>query len=56
MLKLIPVTVIGNLSGQRFYRGTSERVFFVCCQVLLLIGFAVSVALIVGRSRLLELP
>ena len=54
-LLLIPVTVIGNLSGQRFYRGASERLFFLCYQVLLLIGFAVSVALIVGRSRILAL-
>ncbi|TCD55184.1 hypothetical protein CWE16_11040 [Synechococcus sp. BS55D] len=54
-LLLIPVTVIGNLSGQRFYRGASERLFFLCYQVLLLIGFAVSVALIAGRSRILGL-
>ena len=52
-LVLIPVTLLGSLVGQRFYRRASERLFFAFYIGLLVIGFAVSVLLIVGRDRVL---
>lgn len=54
-LVLIPVTLIGSLAGQRFYQAASERLFFGAYIALLVIGFAVSVMLIIGRDRVMGL-
>jgi hypothetical protein len=53
-LVLIPVTLLGSLIGQRFYRAASEGMFFAFYIGLLVIGFAVSVLLIIGRDRVLS--
>jgi hypothetical protein len=52
-LLLIPVTLVGSLLGKLFYRAASERLFFAFYIGLLVIGFAVSLLLIVGRVRVL---
>ncbi|MBK5969930.1 MULTISPECIES: TSUP family transporter [Thiorhodovibrio] len=52
-LLLFPLVLLGNWSGQLFYKRASEKVFFALFTVLLVIGFCTSVALIVGRSRVL---
>lgn len=52
-LLLLPVTLVGSLIGQRFYGSASERVFFALYIGLLVIGFAVSVLLIIGRAQVL---
>lgn len=52
-LVLIPVTLIGSLVGQRFYKAATERVFFGFYIALLLIGFAISALLMIGRDRVL---
>lgn len=50
---LIPLTLVGSWLGQRFYRAASERLFFALYILLLVIGFAVSLLLIIGRARVL---
>jgi hypothetical protein len=52
-LLLFPLVLLGNWSGQLFYKRASEKVFFALFTVLLVIGFCTSAALIVGRSRVL---
>ncbi|MBK1643864.1 hypothetical protein CKO25_04140 [Thiocapsa imhoffii] len=53
-LALIPVTLLGSLIGRRFYRTASERIFFALYLGLLLIGFVVSLLLIIGRDQVLS--
>ena len=54
-LVLIPVTMIGSLVGERFYQAASKRLFFGFYIALLVVGFVVSVLLIIGRARVLSL-
>jgi hypothetical protein len=54
-LVLIPVTMIGSLVGERFYQAASKRLFFGFYIALLVVGFVVSVLLIIGRGRVLSL-
>jgi hypothetical protein len=54
-LVLVPVTMIGNLVGERFYKVATRRLFFGFYIALLLTGFVVSVLLIIGRDRVLSL-
>lgn len=53
-IALLPVTLAGSLAGKRFYGAASERVFFMAYIGLLLIGFAVSLLLIIGRDQVLS--
>lgn len=53
-LVLIPVTLIGSIVGQRFYRAAPEGLFFAFYIGLLVIGFAVSGLLIIGRDRVMS--
>jgi len=54
-LLLIPVTLVGNLAGEKFYKVATKRLFFGSYIALLLIGFVVSVVLIIGRTRVLSM-
>jgi hypothetical protein len=54
-LVLVPVTIVGNLFGEQFYNVATPRLFFGFYIVLLLIGFVVSMLLIIGRTRVLSL-
>lgn len=48
---LLPLTFLGSWAGHIFYEKTSEKTYFICYSALLVIGFAVSVVLIIGRDR-----
>ena len=52
---LLPLTFVGSWLGQIFYNKASEKAYFVCYSLLLLIGFVVSVLLLAGRERVLAL-
>lgn len=52
---LIPVTLAGSLSGKRFFQQASETQFFRLYVLLLLLGFAVSLSLLIGRRHILHL-
>lgn len=48
-LILIPVTLAGSLAGKRFFLKASETQFFGLYVLLLVMGFAVSLGLLIGR-------
>jgi len=54
-LVLIPMTLIGSLVGEWFYKVATKRLFFGAYILLLLMGFVVSLLLIIGRARVLAL-
>lgn len=54
-LVLLPLTFVGSWLGKRFYQRAGEGAFFKLYIALLVIGFVVSVLLLIGRSTVFAL-
>lgn len=52
---LFPLTMFGSWLGLRFYKRATENMFFGLYVLLLILGFAASVLLLIGRAKVLGL-
>jgi len=52
---LFPLTMFGSWLGHRFYKRATENMFFGLYVLLLILGFAASVLLLIGRAKVLGL-
>jgi len=52
---LFPLTILGSWLGHRFYKRATENMFFGLYVLLLILGFAASVLLLIGRAKVFGL-
>ena len=52
---LFPLTILGSWLGHRFFKRAKESMFFGLYVLLLILGFAASVLLLIGRAKVFGL-